>query len=353
MKFIIGEKKEFLDFVNSISKEDNIAIISHTDLDGVASAILLEEILKTKGLLESIKLKKFIDYKKRIFQLILHELKEKKISSVFITDMNPENVDSEGFEAFREKFRVFSIDHHPVGELKDKKGMIKAETEYCSAFICYELGKGILDSEKWKWLANAAAVSDMCHKNPEVLKFIQEDYPEVNRQNIFEFPPGKVSSIINSALIYFDDVKEVYDLIKDKKIRELEKYDREVRKEIGKWVRRYEKEAEFYPEKNLHFYYFNPDFDIKSTLATIISNKKKDAVFVFVSDVKEEPEFVSVSARNQDCREDMNKLMKKGIEGLKNATAGGHVPAAGGRFLKKDLKKFKENILNLIAVQRR
>src|SRR3989344_4501854 len=123
MKFIIGEKKEFLDFVNSISKEDNIAIISHTDLDGVASAILLEEILKTKGLLESIKLKKFIDYKKRIFQLILHELKEKKISSVFITDMNPENVDSEGFEAFREKFRVFSIDHHPVGELKDKKGM--------------------------------------------------------------------------------------------------------------------------------------------------------------------------------------------------------------------------------------
>ena len=41
----------------------------------------------------------------------------------------------------------------------------------------------------------------------------------------------------------------------------------------------------------------------------------------------------------------MNKLMKKGVSGLENATGGGHVPAAGGRFMKKDLEKFKENIL--------
>jgi len=42
----------------------------------------------------------------------------------------------------------------------------------------------------------------------------------------------------------------------------------------------------------------------------------------------------------------MNKLMKKGTEGLENATGGGHIPAAGGRFMKKDLQKFKENILS-------
>jgi hypothetical protein len=54
---------------------------------------------------------------------------------------------------------------------------------------------------------------------------------------------------------------------------------------------------------------------------------------------------MKVSAKNQSGNEDMAKLLMKGIEGLEESTAGGHVPAAGARFLKKDLQKFKENIL--------
>ena len=37
--------------------------------------------------------------------------------------------------------------------------------------------------------------------------------------------------------------------------------------------------------------------------------------------------------------------MKLVTKGLKNATGGGHAAAAGARIMKKDLKKFKENIL--------
>ena len=47
MIFLQGSKKEFFDF---ISKEDKIGILTHNDLDGIASAIFLEEILNIKNL---------------------------------------------------------------------------------------------------------------------------------------------------------------------------------------------------------------------------------------------------------------------------------------------------------------
>lgn len=347
MEYLIGNKNEFYNFLNSIGKEDRVAIVSHNDLDGLASAIFLEEILKAKGLEGNLRLRKFLDYKKGIFLEVYDELKKKKISSVLILDLNPENVDLEGFERLRREFNVFSIDHHPVGELKDRKGIIKTETGYCAGFVCYELGKGILDSEKWKWLVHAAIVSDMSYKNLEVLKFLQKNYPEITEENIHESEIGKITSMITSSLIYFDkDVEKVYDLVRRKKIKELGKYDAEIKEEVDKWMRKYEEEAEFYPERNLYFYYFNPKFGVRSLVTTILSGKKLDKTFVSIGEVPEDKNILSVSMRNQSGKEDMNKLMKKGVSGMENAIGGGHVPAAGGRFMKKDLEKFKENIIS-------
>ena len=50
MEYIKGSKEEFFAFVDEISKRDKVAILSHTDLDGIASAVFLEEILKEKGI---------------------------------------------------------------------------------------------------------------------------------------------------------------------------------------------------------------------------------------------------------------------------------------------------------------
>jgi len=47
MEYLIGNKETFLTFLNKITKEDKIAILSHDDLDGIASCIFLEKILVT------------------------------------------------------------------------------------------------------------------------------------------------------------------------------------------------------------------------------------------------------------------------------------------------------------------
>lgn len=345
MKFLVGKKADFIDFLNSINKKDKIGFLSHNDLDGIGSSILLEEILQDKQL-NNIKMKIFLDYKKNIFSEVYQLLKKEKISTLFISDLNPENIDADGFERLRKEFKVFSVDHHPLGQLKDTKNIIKSESTQCTTFVYYQLGREVIDIKKWKWLVYAASISDFSYKNPNILKFIQESYPEVTMENIHDSKIGKISSIISSSLIYFvDNIKKVYELIKKQNLNKLEKYDIKIREEIAKWVKKYQEEAEYFPERNLYFYYYTPKFNITGVVTEILSNKKPDTTFVSVSDIQNDNNKVKVSARNQNSKEDMIQLIKKGMQGLENAVGGGHVPAAGGSFMKEDIKRFKKNII--------
>ena len=108
---------------------------------------------------------------------------------------------------------------------------------------------------------------------------------------------------------------------------------------------KFDKEAEFYPEKNLYYFYSAPTFNITSVISTAVSFEQMGKTVVVVAPIEGDPDYLKISARNQGKVEDMSALLNKGIEGLENATAGGHKPAAGGRIMKKDLNKFKDNLL--------
>ena len=86
MEYILGSKEEFFDFVNHISKEDKIAILTHTDLDGIASAIFLEKILDFKN--KEVEFIGFLDYSKGMFNSYLDLLNLSKKSVCFNGRMN-------------------------------------------------------------------------------------------------------------------------------------------------------------------------------------------------------------------------------------------------------------------------
>jgi single-stranded DNA-specific DHH superfamily exonuclease len=346
MKFLSGSKKEFLDFLEGISQKDRVAILSHNDLDGIASAVFLEEILKSKGIRHS--LKKFLDYKNGMFMEITHELDKKNINKIFILDIAADQTDSKGFEKLRKKFDVFLIDHHPMNpRLRNKQRILKTESSDCASFIIYELGDNLFDRKKWAWLISSAMISDMSYKKRENLEFIKRLCPDITSKDIFDSYPGKIENIISFALIYYKsknlNLNKVYLKIKNKKIRELSRYSGVIKKEINKNLSNFRKKSEFYPEKKIYFFTFNSKFDIGAILSTLISLEDDKGIFIIT---RNSGEFITIHARNQSKNEDMGKLLKKGIEGLKNSNAGGHAAAAGGRIMKKDFKKFKENILN-------
>src|SRR3989339_766982 len=82
MKFVIGKKKYFFDFLNSINQEDKITILTHNDLDGIASAIFTEKILSSKNLKKSFV--DFLTYKKDMYSERIQGLKEKGITRIIL-----------------------------------------------------------------------------------------------------------------------------------------------------------------------------------------------------------------------------------------------------------------------------
>ncbi|MBS3078981.1 hypothetical protein J4218_02580 [Candidatus Pacearchaeota archaeon] len=344
MQFIVGSKEEFIDFINNIKPYDNVAILTHTDLDGIASGIFLEKILQSKNI--PVKLLRFGDYKNDVLTKLSPKLKHEKISKLFILDMAIDSLAFEDFEKLRKEVDIFLIDHHPKNPLlKDFKHIIKAETSNCAAQVINYLGKHFTDFKDEEWFLIPTMISEFSFKNKENIKLIQKSFPNINENNIFESEPGKIYEIIIYGIIYHNDsLNKVYDLIKNKELKSIEKYYKIIKEEINKEIDNLWKKAEFYEDKNLYFYFFKPKHRVKSIISTMVSLQKPDCSFIIATE-EGSKNYLNVSARNQSIKTDMNQLMKKGIEGLKDANGGGHVAAAGARFLKKDLNKFKENLL--------
>lgn len=342
MEYLVGKKEDFITYLDKIEKNDNIAVIAHNDLDGVASAILIDKVLESRKI--KIKDLKFVQLKVGFFENLLDELSEEGITKTFVCDLGVGS-DISGFNKLREKFDVFLIDHHPY-EISGK-GIIKTKTADCATLAVYNLAKDDFDLSKLEWLVCAAMVSDSSYKDENNLEFLKKYYPELTLENVHESELGKLANKISSAITYFQGKeKKVFSLIKKNDLSSFGKYHKIIDAEIKKYVEKFQKEAEYYPEKNLYFYFGDPKYGITSFVTTIVSAKQPNKSFVFVSPIRDEPDYYKVSSRNQSGKEDMNKLMKKGIEGLENATGGGHVPAAAARFMKKDFEKFKENIIS-------
>ncbi len=348
MEFLLGNQKEFDNFLESITSEDKVGILTHDDLDGIASAVLLNQILIKKE--KKLKLLYFLNYSKNIFDSITKKVKEKEITKLFIADFAAENVDLEGFEKLKKDIPVLLIDHHPINpKLKNKNNIIKTKSYDCSTVTIYNLGKKILDQSKWYWLVCATIIAEFSFNNPENLKLIQKFYPEVTLNNIYKSKSKKISDEITSALIYYNKNKrKVFEFISNNKMNEIKKTNNIIQKEIDKIVEDFKKNAEFFKDINLYFYHTNPKFNISSIVSSIVSLDFKDKTIIILSDM-ENGKYIKISSRNQCGKVDLNELLKKSINNFEDATAGGHVRASGGKIMKKDMQKFKDNILKNLS----
>ncbi len=345
MKFLMGHEKDFWNFVDSIKKEDKVAIISHNDLDGLASAFLLEKLLDFKKIKP--KLIEIIDYGD--LENCFVKCKKEGINKILLSDIYADGRDDIAFfiNAFRD-FDLFMIDHHPINpKIRNIKNIIKTETPFCATLIIYSLMKHYFDPSDSDWLLEAALVADRSYFAEENLKLLQIKHPSITEKNIMELIPGELMQTIGAAIIYYaDDLKKVYNFLKEKNIKSMEKARKEIDKEFKKWTNEFKKNAEFYETKKILFFYGAPKFGITSAICTTLSIENPNKVIVFVSDSQREPGKCKVSARSNSGEVDVNILLQKSVRGLESAMAGGHKKASGGTFLKKDLEKFKKNLVS-------
>lgn len=343
INYLKGSREEFLSFIDSITDDDKVGIISHIDVDGLSSAVFLKEILEAKG--KDVDYISFEDIRNDMVKEISVKLNELGITKVFFCDIGIDSIDFEGLSELREDMDVFLIDHHPMNPaIESWVNIIKTDSQDCSGMTCFFLGEGIIDFEEWDWLCCAAIFSDYSYKEKKNLEYIQSVYPEVTYENISSTIPGMNGRKINSALIYYENNKDyVFELVKNRDLEKIEEAHQILEDEIERLISEFSTKSENYPEKNLHFYLLDSKFNITSTVCSLVSKMKPEDYFVF-GRMKGDG-YIKFSARNQSGEYDMGKLMKKCTEGLLDASGGGHKAAAAARIAEKDLDEFKRRLL--------
>ena len=340
-EFIAGSEKRFFDFIGKLNDEKTV-IISHTDLDGVASAKVVNKVVDADSVI-------FADYSDLNEEFAI-KLKEEGFSKIIITDLNIDNIE------FLKKLEFFSdillIDHHNfIKDFNSNKTVFLNAKGFCAAYLSYYLFSKIEDIEKLDWLIACASISDWQYfENFEWMKKVFSKYGDT-----FEIKDDRIRKNglfwdlqlkLSLAIIYWreaNNLLKVFDSIGAEfaDIGGLNLHAEEVQKEIDLSLKKFEKEKK---EFNGRFFWeFEGKYPLSSIVCTILSEKYLDKTLIVG---REKKEYFNFSARRQDGGERVDILLKKLVEGLEGAEAGGHTSAAGGFVLMKD----KENFIKLLKV---
>jgi len=89
----------------------------------------------------------------------------------------------------------------------------------------------------------------------------------------------------------------------------------------------------------------NSKFSIKSSISTLSSLKFPNTTLIIY---QIENGIVQFSGRRHDKKLAVNDLLENATKNIPGASAGGHIPAAGGKVPASHLEEFKQNIINLL-----
>ncbi len=352
-------RKQFRENILAMPKDTSIAILHDTDADGICSAVILAKALKELGH-DSIFLH---DTKNRASfgSRTLAALRRKNIKCLFTAD---KALDSNPAMILRaEKIcQLIVFDHHHLEhDITSRRTLlIKPQlfspinpSQYPTSKLVYDFFGELADITKCDWICAAGVISDASYRTWN--SFIDD----IHRRHrlavpvpIFSSDIARAGQSINTAALYNEKtisriVDIVYDSLGPLELQHsLQQYVVPVRAEIDKWLSMFNEKSEWYPEQQVYWYYINPKFPIGSIISTRVSMKDPHATFIIA---EKRGNILSLSLRRQDGKVDCIRLVRTLIAGIRNATGGGHIPAAGDQIPYKEKEAIKKKLLLLKA----
>jgi single-stranded DNA-specific DHH superfamily exonuclease len=345
-------KKQVEEIREHLDKAQSPVFFFDNDADGLCSFLLLQRYI---GRGKGVPVKSFpeliIDYFRKV-----HEL---NADYIFILD---KPVVSEEFfrEAEKRNIPVVWIDHH----VTDKENiphfvnyynplLNKNQSEEPVTALCYQVSKKKEDL----WLAISGCLADRFV--PEFYTEFEKKYPDLtikNKKNasdiFYKSQIGRVSRILGFGLKdrttnvinmirFLMKAQSPYEVLQEnsknytmhKRFNEIEsKYQKLLKKaiQIGKK-----------PDgKKVLFFQYGGDLSISADISNELNYlfPNKIIVVTYVKGIK-----ANISMRGKKARE----ILLKAIEGLENASGGGHEEAVGGQVKIEDFEKFRENVEKL------
>ena len=353
-------KQKFKNFINDITKKDNIALFYDDDGDGICAAALAKKALVKLGY--NVKLEIGVGSEEIIISdKTISLLKEKNIKLLITFDKSVES-GPEQIKKIEEFSRVLIFDHHTLGRdiSSDRTLLIKPHFfsdldkpgNYCTAKLSYDFFSELTNLEDYDWVAIIGMLHDMGEEAfPEFIKKVKQKYNI--KGELRDSKIGKAEGYISYTALYdktkhkdsmkiLQESKSYKDVLNSK----IKKYFTAVDNEIKEHIVAAKKRVEIIGD--VAFYKIKPKYSISSPLSTIINiYHYPDKTFVTITDKGNKDEMFRVSFRRNDEKKDMVKLIKEANKGLEKASGGGHKPAAGARIMKKNLEEFKKRIIEI------
>lgn len=333
VKIDFKQAREFLERVND---KDNAMIFTHTDMDGFAAGILLQDYLISKGAKTDV----------RIVNYGVTRISDTPLvgfNKIFITDLAPDMI-WEDLGRLKDK-EIFYTDHHKEDKDTPIPDFVFEFRTLSQGYIpstrtVYELTER--ENRDKLWLATAGTVSDFAEKYPENNEFLQNSYKKLGityeelLKYLFKFHFALIGSpSLEETFAEVSKMKSLEEVVK------LAKYYEPLEKDIERLREDYIKNRELFGK--VIYYNLETNYPgVKSALINEISVKEEESVLVFST--KKGREGVSFSARNQSKKYNVIEVLKEGIKGLKDSKAGGHEASAGAQIRAEDLEEFKKRL---------
>jgi len=333
---------EFLKFIKNSAKtlqkilKDNkkFQIFFDSDVDGLMSLLITLKSLKKLG-----KDVKFEEVKDREdLPKIIENLKDKNYVYIFL-DLG---LKEEYLEKIRKlQIKVIWIDHHQI-ETFSTKGIIYINPLVVdknlyipTSAITYLIFEKIVYIKENLYYSAIGIIADKGQKSCEkIIKLASIKFKE-SYEN-FELIAQKVNSlfILNKKIKRYVNKMQNIKFFKSK---ELERIYKKVQKEIEKELKNFEKKK--IETKNVVIYEIKSKLKIRSTIASILSEKIKDKIIVIYQKEKDK---VKISLRTSLENVNLLEILKK--TKIDFISFGGHKKACGAVIRKKDLNKLINQI---------
>ena len=348
---------QFRKFIKDLDDDSRIAVIYDTDMDGISSGIITIKALK--------KLKKNVIYyrtrspgSRNITKDLLEDFEKTKVSHIIFTDLGIESYDDSDL---LNKYKVMVLDHHPRKDSYNKKILtiksfdIQNEIsghKYCAAKLVFDLFSLETNIEDLDWLALAGVIGDMTYDaNKAWADKILKKYSLDVEENPFDTRIGHLVQYTTYAAAIgtqeeFDRLTETF--LKTNNYEDLIKqldYLNPVKEDFERIIKEFDEKKE-YLGKEVFIYEFESEYYLNSPVCSVLSNKYYPDKTIIC--MQEKNSLMTISARRQDGKYDLGKMLDEITRTLKDAFGGGHPVAAGAKIKIIDKEEFKKKVIDWV-----
>jgi len=344
---------EAVNFIKGITKNDSVIIIFNNDADGISACVLIDTLLKSKGVKPYI-ISQPMPTEKNLVRKIQTTIPTKIIFLDLAMDQQQAVI-----KRLAGMCDILIIDHHSIHNNLNTPSVVhhnprfrSSEIYQSATYLAYKITSQMQDMRKYLWIAAVGMIGDYnLDYSSDVVEEVQKAYPKVTgKAPLYESFLGRLADMIASSramnavsceemVRVFEEAGELENFDKTEGSAKLKEADEIIRNEFSEIEKDMEKNAETHG--GLVMYELKSRHNLCSPVSTKMSERYKGKLLMIYQKASGK---YHASGRNQDKRYDVATIFNKAARGLKGA-AGGHPAAAGATIAESDWETFKERLI--------